>query len=238
MPVLPSDIGVHAGYGSGTHLNNALKIAIGCILCLCCGVVFAGIEKTAPPPADSQQYGKKLVAEYVIDDATIAQYAAFQPSQPSKGQPKIVYDLMASTVTWHGPDLKIAPGSNPYNIVISIRAHLKEKGEADSLWLAGWRNSDHESYSLKPVTGLNAPRLDAGATFYATASALPVSLKANSTTAVSIGFTRANNLVIDQAWVQVWSGIGMPMLPAMALSGRWLWVWLIFLGMVVWFKIR
>jgi hypothetical protein len=53
---------------------------------------------------------------------------------------------------------------------------------------------------------LNAPNLKAGESFFATSAVALVSFPPDSKTSVTMGFTRANNIVIDQ----VWTGTGEP----------------------------
>jgi hypothetical protein len=161
----------------------------------------------SPRPEPDSQHGKTLVAEFKVPPETLVKFDAFKPSVRKPGESALEAALLADTEEWQGPSVEVDSTANPYKMVVTLTARVKEDGDAVSMWKAGW-NLGEEGTRLTLMPGLTRSNLKAGQNFTATAVSDPISFKKDRTVGVVLELSKASNMEINSVNVAVWSGIG------------------------------
>ena len=215
-----------------THIWQ--KWTVTSLLLACVGLAMAGIETAAPPAADSTKFGKRLLAQYPVDSKIIDKIAAHQVPESKPGESKFL-DLNSNSVDWRGPEMDGDANANPYNIVISIKAKAINKGAVSASYVAGFGGEDGLQ-RLVPITGLSANEVNADASIFLVSNPLPFSFKESRRTYPYANYLQSENLVIDQVWVQVWTGMSDTPKWQYVTMMPWFWVGALLLGLFWWFR--
>jgi hypothetical protein len=162
----------------------------------------------SPRPQADAEHGKTLVAQFKVPPETLLKFEAFKPSQRKAGESALEAALLAETETWEGPTVEADSTANPYKIVVTLSARVKEDGDAVSMWRVGWNLGREEGTRLSLMPGLTRSNLKAGENFTATAASDPISFKKDRPAGLVLELVKANNIEINAVDVAVWSGIG------------------------------
>jgi hypothetical protein len=158
-------------------------------------------------PGEDSQYGKTLVAEFKVPPEMLVKFEEFKPSKPEGGS-VLEATMLADSEAWNGPSVDADSTANPYKIVVTLSARVKEDGDAVSMWKVGWALGPDDGTRLTLMPGLTRSNLKAGQNFVATAVPDPISFKKDRTAGVVLELVKANNIEINGVDIAVWSGIG------------------------------
>jgi hypothetical protein len=224
-----------APHGRGRALLGCAALLLS--LAACALLAGHGAHAATDPP----RYGKRLVAEYALPSELVARYAQFKAGRPIPGESAIVNALLADTLDWVGPDIKLDAGRNPYTIALAVTGHALADGDVGSMWQVGWELRGADGGKAKRLGVL--PRIArigarAGEPLTISAAGAPVSFKENRDAAVSVGFAYARNLSISGVTVQLWSGVPEAGWREWLFSLQALLVGLVMLALVWWFRRR
>lgn len=179
------------------------------LLALC--LMTMGLSQAAapegPPDKDNRRYGKTLVAEHRIDQATLERMRQHVPSAPDPKRSKAENLMTADTVNWVGPPVRLDPGQNPWGLVITLVATAQADGDASSTWLAGWTSESDNGGRVSPVSGLGKPNAKAGERFTVTVRPGSLMPKEAWTAMPYLGLVKSSNLRIEAVHAQVWTGL-------------------------------
>lgn len=154
------------------------------------------------------QHGKTLVAEFKVPPETLVKFDEFKPSERKPHESILESTLLADSEAWNGPSIEADSTANPYKMVVTLSARVKEDGDAVSMWKVGWNLGGDEGTRLTLMPGLTRSNLKAGQNFTATAVSDPISFKKDRTAGVVLELVNAKNIEINAVDVSVWSGIG------------------------------
>lgn len=174
------------------------------MLCVCILLLAPGCGARE----EGSRYGKTLVAEFKVPPETLIKFEEFKPSERKPGDSVLEATLLADGEAWNGPSVEADSTANPYKIVVTLSARVKEDGDAVSMWKAGWNLGADEGTRLTLMPGLTRSNLKAGQNFTATAVSDPISFKKDRSAGVVLELVKANNIEINGVDVAVWSGIG------------------------------
>lgn len=155
--------------------------------------------------AQSEKFGKQLVAAYDMSTEQLDKFRSFTPSASDPNMSSMENLLHADTEDWNSPTLNIVSKENPYTIVVKLKATAVETGSATSLWQTGWRIG-HVSES-KPMAGLSRADAKAGEQLELSAASAPVRFKTDQDSGVTLGLVNVKNMNIHSVRVEVWSGV-------------------------------
>jgi hypothetical protein len=174
---------------------------------LCISIVLLAPGCRARDEGEGSQYGKTLVAEFKVPPETLIKFEEFKPSKPEGGS-VIEATMLADTEAWNGPSIDADSTANPYKIVVTLSARMKQDGDAVSMWKVGWNLGSDEGTRLTLMPGLTRSNLKAGENFRATAVSDPISFKKDRSAGIVLELVKAENIEINGIDVAVWSGIG------------------------------
>jgi hypothetical protein len=178
------------------------------ILSLFMLLIAGGCSARDEGEGEGTQYGKTLVAEFKVPPETLVKFEEFKPSERKPGESALEAAMLADTETWEGPSIEADSTANPYKIVVTLSARVKEDGDAVSMWRVGWNLGREEGTRLTLMPGLTRSNLKAGQNFTATAASDPLSFKKDRSAGLVLELVKASNIEINGVDVAVWSGIG------------------------------
>jgi hypothetical protein len=176
------------------------------MLCVCILLLAPGCR--ARGEGEGTQYGKTLVGEFKVPPEMLVKFEEFNPSERKPGESALEAALLADTETWEGPSIEADSTANPYKIVVTLSARMKQDGDAVSMWRVGWNLGREEGTRLTLLPGLTRSNLKAGENFTATATSDPISFKNDRSAGLVLELVKANNIEINGVDIAVWSGIG------------------------------
>jgi hypothetical protein len=177
--------------------------------------------------------GARLVAEYELPAAALAELAARRSAEDAAPLPRheIVH---AEAVPWTGPRQSAGPELSPLNLVVSIAGTARARGEVRSQWQAGWQEDQPPGRRwVVPLAGPRRSGVEAGTRLSIRVASGPVSFRTARNVLPYIGLVRSSNFEIDEVRVQVWSGVaptrwgrllgGLGLAAGVLLAAAWAW---------------
>lgn len=203
-------------------------------LSLCALQAFAQTDpaKTQPSP-----YGKTLVASYAAPSDVIRKFNDFRPSASDPGESKVVNALLADTVGWIGKPLTADTSANPYTIVLTLTGTARADGDMASMWQAGWMLEDGMQ-KLQLLPGVAQSGVKAGQRITLTKAAPASRFDEAKTVSPVLAMVSAQNITIESAEMQLWSGLGESGWLENFFSLGGLLTGLVFLAVVWWMRRR
>ena len=212
-----------------------INLRIICAFLLLCGL--QAFAQTDPAKKQPGPYGKTLVASYAAPSDVIRKLNDFQPSASDKGESKVVNALMADTAGWIGQPFTADTSTNPYTIVLTLTGTARADGDMASMWQAGWMLEDGMQ-KLQLLTGVAQSGVKAGQRITLTRAAPPSRFEDPKTVSPVLAMVSAQNIIIESAEMQLWSGFGQSGWLEKFFSLGGLFTGLVFLAVVWWMRRR
>jgi hypothetical protein len=176
-----------------------------CAFLLLCAL--QALAQTNPVTTEPSPYGKTLLASYAAPSDVIRKFNDFRPSASDKGESAWVNSALADTVGWIGKPLTAEPAGSPYTIVLTLTGTARADGDMSSMWQAGWMLEDGmQKPQLLPGVAQNGVK--AGQRITLTKAAPTSRFDETKTVSPVLAMVNAQNITIESAEMQIWSGFG------------------------------